>query len=304
MRKVIYMGSENPLITLGVPKRVLVHEQTFGTPGDVLKLAEANYRTLSKRYHPDLPGGDASLMAELGSAIDELRDIDALEFYIDELVGENDIEALYQRKQVERLVSRDSAALSHLAKGFAFIDQFAALGITQPTSFIAELESLGGKVVIDVISPSRARARVTDVEADDFDPQYAKYTSASNAQAKYYRKVWRTLTFKEEGPTVKAWQIHSRFATDESVRLVGFIGDNVRHPEGTPVIFSDVRTASIDAPVRQPKLSWELPEDCWFLPELRFSDTLPGRVGGLVLYKEGRFAVTSEVMGSASIKTE
>lgn len=286
------MGHENPLITLGVPKRVLVHEQAFGTPADVLKLAEANYRTLSRRYHPDFPGGDADLMTELGDAINELRDPDALEFYINEIVGEDDIEGLYQQKQAQKLVTRDDAALSHLARGYAFIDQFAALGITEPTSFFAEMSDL--KIVIDVVSPSEARARVIDPR-DDTDPLYIRNTSKSNDETSYSRGNWRMLALFDDR---KRWQVYSHYVGDESVKLVGYIGARPHRPAKT---VPDMVRMQLDTVVREPKVDWIVAKDCWFLPKLHFADS-PQLGAGLVLYKDGRFAVVDKLLGFASIK--
>lgn len=287
------MGRENPLITLGVPKRVLVREQAFGTQEDVLKIAEANYRTLSKRYHPDLPGGDADLMAELGDAIDELRDKDALEFYIDELVGESDIEGLYQQQQQRKLMMRDNKALSRLAGGYAFVDQFEALGIAKPTSYIADLS--GQRIIVDVLSPSKATARVTDLENGAENP-----TGHYDIEVAYRKGVWREA-FLDHNQR-KHWEPYTTLISTEQVKLIGFVSYPDVSSDGV-VRDASVR-ATLDSSIRQATLDWDVPQNCWFLPELLFAKDEPKKVDGLVLYKEGRFAVTHVLLGTASMKTE
>lgn len=45
----------------------------LGVTGTSLDAAESQYRELSKRYHPDIPGGDAAMMTKLNQAIETAR---------------------------------------------------------------------------------------------------------------------------------------------------------------------------------------------------------------------------------------
>ncbi|MFM1786137.1 MAG: hypothetical protein RL228_87, partial [Actinomycetota bacterium] len=62
------MASDNPLLALGVPRHVLVLAVKDKNPKLALDIAEANYKSLAKKFHPDLPGGDAAYMSALGDA--------------------------------------------------------------------------------------------------------------------------------------------------------------------------------------------------------------------------------------------
>lgn len=278
------MARENPLITLGVPKSVLVHEQAYGTLAGVLKIAEANYRTLTKSYHPDLPAGNDTLMTAFGDAIEELRDPDALAFYVEELVEVQDVQGLYLQQQSQQLVVRDAEAVSRMAEGFTFFNQFEMLGITKPTSYIADLH--GQRAVLDVLSPSRSRVRVTDLTSES--PVGATFST----QARYRKGVWQESY--SDANYGKHWYSFTDFLTDESVKIVGFAPERL----GANANVDAPRRKMIGSPVSQMKLAWQVPADSWFLTELCYNRDVSSHPR-LVLYKHGQFAVTDQLMASA-----
>jgi len=289
------MARENPLVTLGVPRAVIIHEKASRNLGGILQVAETLYRDLGRRYHPDnLESGDPDLMRTFTDAIEELRDPDALDLYVDELVGTEDIEEAYWHRQTRQLAARDSAALSRLAEGFTHIDQFRALGITQPTSYLADL--YGGRVVIDVLSPSEACAHVADMYEEVTSPP--DFLDAK-LEVKYLRGVWRESYINTAYE--KRWMQFRRFSSNETAMLVGFVA---LPQHGNQPVPTDLSAQTMIGAMRPEQLDWSIPTDCWFLPGLRFAGDAPDRPA-LVLYKPGRqglFAVTGYTLGSAPIK--
>ncbi len=280
------MVHENPLLTLGVPKVALVRECTSGTPEGVLTLAEANYRTLSKRYHPDLVSGDATLMASFSDAISELHDPDALEFYINEIVGEEDLKIQGRKKEATKLVVRDNDALVALANGCIYIDQFRVLDITRATSYIADL---GGKrIIVDVLSPSKAIAHIVDsrygVPAD---------LGGDDIKVKYQKGAWKEIYY--DGVR-RHWESYETFMSSDDVTLVGFTAAS-SCSDG--IAFGEASSSAIARVDRAVRLNWEYPRDCWFLPTLVVGAPTVG-VNKLVLYSQGKFATTGALLGRAA----
>lgn len=280
------MPHENPFLTLGIPKSALVVEKAADNMERVLGLAEATYRVLSRQYHPDRRGGSAELFAQFTAAIDELRDPETLEFYLSELVGSADVQALRQQRQAQALVSRDTASIERLAQGFAFVDQFSALGITVPTTYFAEFQTQ--RIVVDVLSPGRGRARVIDVE--DMPDNAGVY----DINVRYREGSWEESSVDESYR--KHWHRFGSFVTDESIKLVGFVPKQT----ASQAAFDSSSRQMLESAHRQIRLSWQRPSDCWFLSELRYADDMP-RSALCVLYRQGRFAVTDTLMGSAPI---
>jgi hypothetical protein len=288
------MVFENPLITLGIPRAVLVHELAGNNLADILKLADANYKTFVKQYHPDRPSGDEDLMTAFGKAIQVIQDPKILEFYVKELVGQKDVDALRLQGQSQKLLNRDTQALSHLASGMQHLDQFRALGISTPTTFIAALG--GQRVVINVTSPTSAFARITNLEngSENLDGFYS-------LEVEYRERVWREAHLDERQD--KHWTAYTDFgAFIGNIKLIGFVPHRPKdeRPAGPELEF-DSSKVMLDAPTRQLTLDWINPEDCWFLPKLVFANSIPKQIDGLVLYKEGRFAITGDLLGMAPL---
>lgn len=282
----------NPLITLGISIAALVHEKAFGSPENVLKLAESNYRSLAKIYHPDNPDGNSELMSTFSRAIEELRDKEALKFYVDELISEQDVDEFYRYQQYQQLVSRDDKAIARLVRGYSYINQFHPLGITKPTSFIADFYFQ--RVVIDVLSPYKSVARVTGL-----DDRTDNHAGLCNHEVVYRRGVWREAYVDQSQR--KRWISHNTFISTEQVKLIGFVDESSYIRNTQP---SNKMRSSYELESNHELLAWDFPQNCWFLPKLVFARDRPQQISGLVLYKKGLFAITNELLGTSLIKTE
>lgn len=277
------MAGENPLLIMGVPRAVIVREKALGSIDVVLKVAEANYRSFAKRYASDLSEGDAELMVMFSQAIEELRDPDALEFYIEELVGATDVQDLYLRKQAQQVVSRDTEALSRMAAGLAFVDQFEMLGITESTSYILGFH--GQRIVLDVMSTTTTRCRTTNL------PPEVPISASFNGEMQYRKGVWHEAYV--DGSYRKHWVPFEEFISDEVVRVVGL----APHTLVRDTVISNPPHRALTGTSSRAVLGWQAPLDCWFLRGLHYDRN--AEYFRTVLFKHGQFAVTDQLMGSA-----
>ena len=150
---------DNPLATLGFPKRFVERVATSGRFEDIQRLAESNLRSLSRHYHPDLTHGNADLMVEVAAAAEELRDVAAVEYYVHEFLSGFDSGLDYAKNQIREQQLRADAAFARLASSCRFTNQFEALGITHATTYLL---AFGDQLlVVDVLTPSISRARLT-----------------------------------------------------------------------------------------------------------------------------------------------
>lgn len=279
------MERGNPLLVLAVPRQVLLFEAAAENWSRILELAEAAHKTLVKVYHPDR-GGNEELMGLFTEAIKELREPDAVEFYAQELVGEQDIQGIYRQQLAQKLVVRDTAALRRLAEGFAFIDQFALLGITAPTSYFAALSSQ--RLVIDVTTPGEGRVRTTAL--DDI----AEDLSLVPEQAAYENGAWSETYLDEHHQ--QHWYQFGKYVSDGSAKLVGFVQANEDYSPSEKTS----QRRMIESISGDLRLAWHDPEDCWFLSSLRSAENKPAQAF-CVLYRAGKFAVTGHLIGSAAM---
>lgn len=277
------MARENPLITLGIPRSVIMHEMAHGSGSSLLKTAELAYRSLARQYSADLPGGSADLMTDFNAAIEELRERGAVVAYAKELVSAQDVRDLYLRQQAQQLVKRDAETLPRVAAGLAFADQFAVLGIEGPTSYLLDFQ--GQRLVLDVLSPFEARARLTDIPPET--PVGSNHTNEVGS----LNGIWREAYV--DGRYRKHWVPFDTFVTDETVRVVGFGPEDLRKSDG--VIANPPVRVMLKAPVTQVRLSWLSPTDSWFFSQLHYDRTV--RFPRLVLFRNGQFAITGPLMG-------
>lgn len=279
------MERGNPLLVLAVPRQALLFEAAAENWSRILELAEAAHKTLVKVYHPDR-GGNEELMGLFTEAIKELREPDAVEFYAQELVGEQDIQGVYRQQLAQKLVVRDTAALRRLAEGYAFIDQFALLGITAPTSYFAALSSQ--RLVIDVTAPREGHVRTTAL--DDITEDL----SLIPEQTAYEDGAWSEIYLDEDHQ--HHWYRFGHYVSDESAKLVGFVQAN----DVYDTVDRSSKREMIESISGQVRLAWQDPEDCWFLPSLRTAENKPAQAF-CVLYRAGKFAVTGHLIGSAAM---
>lgn len=287
---------ENPLLVLGVPKAALVREVARGARGDTLKLAEAQFRTMSRLYHPDLPDGDLDTYSVFGDAISELRNPAALEYYIDELLGTDDLSALYQRRAQVAERARDDRTIGNLVRSFDFADQFAILGVNGPTSLIGSLD--GQRVVIDVYQPHRAVAKLASYDETVQPHEGFSYTNGIWSEkalrvSEGFDPIYGEST---DDPTASETTVaYDSFITKERVTVVGFVSASSRPSDAKSSAQSMIESGGSDV-----RLSWQEPQHSWFLPFVRFERTEGSE--SLVLYKHGMLAVIDNVFTQAAME--
>ncbi|MEY2672221.1 MAG: hypothetical protein RLZZ508_98 [Actinomycetota bacterium] len=294
------MASDNPLLALGVPRHVLVLAVKDKNPKLALDIAEANYKSLAKKFHPDLPGGDAAYMSALGDAMEEIRDLDALDYYLSELVGRSDVaEAKVQakiKKSAAQLEKRDSFSLRAVADLFEYVDQFTMLGLRKPTSFI----TFGQEVTMTV--------SVTDSDSSEI---VAYRNPEMDLSVEEFRLTAGKWQFKN--PTLdskKAWQELGDPDMKISARAVGYV---IRDRNEEVELDNEVQALGSGAKIKD--LQWTKASDSWFLPFISFGglpvtekESLDPFNLQLVLHKrdedteENLFSVTQRVLKFSAIK--
>lgn len=294
------MANDNPLIALGVPRHVLVLAVKDKNPKLALDIAEANYKTLAKKFHPDLPGGDAVYMSQLGDAMEEIRDLDALDYYLSELVGRSDVaEAKVQekvRKSAAKIEKRDTFSLRALTDLFEYVDQFKMLGLRKPTSFIAYGQEV--TMTLAVAEPESSEILCYSDNEMDLSVKEFKFT-AGKWQFKHAdldtKSSWKSLG----DPDVKI-----------SAKAIGYV---IRDRNEEVEIDSEVQALGGGTKVRD--LTWTKASDSWFMPYISFGglpvtekESLDPFNLQIVLHRrdddtgENLFSVTQRVLKFAPIK--
>lgn len=143
------MSAENPLLILGVPKHVLataIKDRNFKLALDV---AESNYKTLVKHFHPDRhtelePTQKVAYedyMVQIADAVDELRDIDALEYYVNELISKSEVATLQtitsRLNQLQNKNSQLSRTVANLIRLFNISSEELLLGQNESLLVVA-----------------------------------------------------------------------------------------------------------------------------------------------------------------------
>lgn len=294
------MAGDNPLIALGVPRHVLVLAVKDKNPKLALDIAEANYKTLAKKFHPDLPGGDADYMSALGDAMEEIRDLDALDYYLSELVGRSDVsEAKIQqkvRKSAALIEKRDTFSLRAIAELFEYVDQFTLLGLRKATSFI----TFGQEVTMTVDVREEETAEIVGYLNTDMDASVNEFRlTASGWQ-------FKNASFEAK----KSWQVLGDANVKLSAKVVGYV---IRDRNEEVELDNEVQ--AIGAGARIKDLAWTKASDSWFLPYISFGglpvtekESLDAFNMQLVLYRrdddtdENLFSVTQRILKFAPIK--
>lgn len=198
------MAGDNPLIALGVPRHVLVLAVKDKNPKLALDIAEANYKTLAKKFHPDLPGGDADYMSALGDAMEEIRDLDALDYYLSELVGRKEVlqaTANLTDFHSDRL-TKDTESLKSVLTVFDNLDQFALLGIRSPVTFITYRTGL--ITVINVLNSQESelliynRPMIQDLESTEMCEFLEGTWKIKNLKKNILQEQLNTLIARQE----------------------------------------------------------------------------------------------------------
>lgn len=301
------MANENPLVALGVPRYVLIAAVKSKNPKLALTIAEANYKSLAKQFHPDLPGGDADYMSELGDAIEELRDLDALEYYLSELVGQQDVAAQRaksrEKSHTALIEKRDSYSLKAVSDLFEYVDQFSMLGLRKPATFF----TYGQSVIMTIDIKDEESSELVGYIDESF------FATTSDA-IRYTSGKWQ---FKDIGADLEAdtkaskkWHELGEPSLRLSAKVVGYI---IQDRKEKVEVDTDVQ--ALDSTVKIHDLQWTTPSESWFLPFISFgglpvSDTDPLEEYDvrLVLYRDatdktpGMFSVTQRIYKFAVIK--
>ncbi|OYX53396.1 hypothetical protein B7Y92_03085 [Candidatus Saccharibacteria bacterium 32-50-13] len=282
------MNPENPLLTLGVPQPLLVKAAAEDDYSLIQRSAEIQYRQLARWFHPDnLETGDVALMGKISDAMDQIRDPDVVAIFVEELVGRGDLIDMSQRQLMKSLQERDRQAIDGLASTLEHGDQFRSLGVSTPVSLIAALESQ--RVIINVLTPSRSEILVTPLIPETSVPEFG------DTQVLYRNRRWHEMYLDGDGRE-RYVPIDGRSSRYEAT-IVGFIDHRVESS-----VASHRAVFELEADVRQASLNWSKPTDAWYLQYLQADGQIPSSATGVVLYANGKVALTEQLLGVADME--
>ena len=294
------MAIDNPLIALGVPRHVLILAVKDKNPKLALDIAEANYKTLAKKFHPDLPGGDAVYMSQLGDAMEEIRDLDALDYYLSELVGRGDVaEAKVQqkvRKSAALIEKRDTFSLRALTELFEYVDQFTMLGLRKPTTFIA----YGQEVTMTLDVSDSDSSEILCYTENDMDLSVKEFKFAAGKWQYKHAELDTKMKWQDLGdPDLRIY-----------AKAIGYV---IRDRDQEVELDTEVQALGGGAKVKD--LTWTKASDSWFMPFISFGglpvtekESLDPFNLQIVLHRrdedtdENLFSVTQRVLKFAPIK--
>lgn len=244
----------NPLVLLGVPKALLVREQS--RPAVILNLVEGFYKTLAKQYHPDAQGGDAELMASLSEAFEELRDPAGLEYYLEELLESGVESDVRNTESVSRMEERRKRAFTAISSVLSSVNQYEVLGIDRPTSFYFMADAT--PVIIDVTSCTDA---VISVSGTPDDIVLSSDNLINAPKMKYRSGLWHDSYLV--GDRARKF-VHDDLTRVANARIVGSYAygysDEFRLLQRDS--FSEY---SLSAGASKFQLNWTEPEHAWYL---------------------------------------
>lgn len=276
--------TNNPFITLGVPKDLVVHQYTQGNLRPLQQIAEGYFKVLSKVYHPDRPDGDSDKMALFTEAIEQLRDPDGLEYYVSEMLDTASA-ARYETKQILRsLELQREATIEALASSLWHINQFDVLGLMEPTSLLVEMGP--NRLILDVLSPSRTVLRrpkpTTELPERVDTPRY---------ENGHWTEVY------SDGKSVEHYA-HTDVVDVGDVRVAG----SVRYGRGLDLSGDSTTHVSLENSLKlTAHVDWLMPLQAWYLPHLQ-GQPIGINEGEVVVTANGRVALLGLIVATAPLQ--
>lgn len=270
---------DNPLTVLGLPSHLIMHEHNLGRYDRLLAIARDAFKALSKRYHPDYPGGDAAIMVQLLDARNELDDEEAIEYYVSELLGDDHSEVLARQQLLQDIHAQQRASHDAVIQLLAMTHQYEVLGLNGPTSLLVEFAD--DHAVIDIRSTNETAMTLVSVAADE---------RSSGLLPRYQDGVWTALVTDHTDRR----QQYVASQRVEGVRIIGGVtpspGDGL---SSGPILRSSLE---LDYAVLQ-GIAWFEPQDAWFMPRLdRYQAG-----DSLVVMRNGFVALVGAIAASADL---
>lgn len=271
----------NPLQTLGVPLTLIMREHDQGELSGLMELVESQYKSLSKRYHPDRPTGNADVMSQLTAARYELDDLETLAYYVDELLGVEDVDKSERREILRQREEQRERAYKAALKLLVHCNQFEILGISVPTSFLIDFSD--ERAILDVTAPDKTNfSLVSNTDSKELSGLYPRYNEG----------VWSEALTDQDiaGQRVQ----YARPRSQGEIRVIGGVEPRPdRVQDSGPVLRS---AWHLDEGTSH-GVTWSKASEAWFMPHLgsyRDGDHV-------VMMKNDSVAITGMVLASAPI---
>jgi hypothetical protein len=169
------------LEVLGIPKEMVENLRAAGSLDTLLAIAESNFKTYSRHYHPDRNSdpGAASLYTDLVDAIEDLRSPDGMQLAVSHMVGEDDRQRGIRRVSSDRQLAQQSNAMHAMFSLLQHIDQFEVLGISEPTTYLLQLGA--SRTMLEVKHHNDSNLHLT-IQEYDVLPEKVESAMYSNGQ--------------------------------------------------------------------------------------------------------------------------
>jgi hypothetical protein len=244
------------LEVLGIPKEMVENLRAAGSLDTLLAIAESNFKTYSRHYHPDRnsDAGAASLYTDLVDAIADLRSPDGMQFAVSIMVGEDDRQHGIRRASNDRQLAQQSNAMQAMLSLLQHIDQFEVLGITEPTTCLLQLGA--SRTILEVKRHNSAKLYLTTQE-DDVLPEQTE-------SAMYVNGQWSETYMHDEGTLSKLTHEPS---SPQQVTVVGFVpaGAASKHAGQHFRDTSDFGQLNVTVTSVTVQPVWSTPEQAWYL---------------------------------------
>lgn len=255
---------ENPFVTLEIKKDLLVREYEAQNWSGLKSFAQEHFKALAKVFHPD-KGGDPERMARYTAAIALLGSEDEVRLFVGELMDDAALKTVRLQEMHGRSENRLRVQRDALINSLAYVNQFELLAVDRPSTLLVFDDDV--RYIVDVLSPSTCRVRRSNASLDDVLNLTPSETEFSNGEwVEHYIDGNHRLVGK-----VSHGELYHDLYQAAGVRIVGCI-----RPRKAPPVTSTGQYVQINvAPRGDRQISWEAPQDAWFLGDIEF-DVEPG----------------------------
>lgn len=258
-----------------MPRFLVEREFDQGRAASVLRIAEAHYNAYAKQYHPDLPEGDADLMASFSEAIGYLRDPDSLEVFIEEYLDGTVRQQTATGRADASIRERDKRAFTAATSLFDVVNQWEVLETDKPLT----LFTTDGRArhVYNALSPFHTEVYAVNL-LDDQLP-------LDMEQLKYEKGVWSEVYIVRDRMRRKS---HTDLLRLSDVRIIGSVPHSALNAHDSLVNDQSHASGMLGAGGVNARLGFTDPQHAWYL-----ADLVPQCIVGnnIVLWARGKVAL-------------
>jgi hypothetical protein len=280
----------NPLDILGVPRQIALDARTAGDYDPLVKVIEALYKSQVQAYHPDrrqLSAVDPERFSLLSSAMDDLKDPDDLQAYLDMWLDDEDVTDRERAAERRVLIDRSYQARRHLAEALRNSNPLAVLNVRSPVRLsVAMTRVTNTSEYVSVLTGEATASRLVLwrhlQEADD--PLFGQKLLTEETRYSQGKRVWYTpylethvpaAPYAPAGPPINCRYFWQPGTLLSGVRLVGAVAVRDASQELLRFAESDAQAPAVSALALDSSgraaddLAWTGTEAAWWLPVMK-----------------------------------